>query len=72
MKHTKTKGLAAAALICILLLGGCGKKTKAFDMDGAQTLTVTSVSGQKTEVTDTETAKKIMGRIGALEFERGK
>ena len=72
MKHMKTKGLAAAVLICLLILGGCGKKTKVFDMDGAQTLTVTSVSGQKTEAKDRETAEKIMGRIGALEFERDK
>ncbi len=67
----KTKSLAALALICLLLLGGCGKKAKTFDLSGAQALTVTSVSGQKTEVTDPETARKISESISALEFERG-
>lgn len=67
----KTRKFIVFIPLCLLLLCACGEKSKTFDLSGAQALTVTSVSGQKTEVTDPETAEKIARSIGALEFERG-
>ena len=53
MKKSITAGLALLC-VCMIILGGCSSapETKTFSFESPQKNTVTSISGEKKEVTD--------------------
>ena len=61
MKKSITAGLALLC-VCMIILGGCSSapETKTFSFESPQKITVTSISGEKMEVTDEDIIQKII------------
>ena len=61
------------ASLCLagMLLGGCSPKTKAFSIEDPQRITITSLSGKKTDITEETVIQQVTERITSIQFERG-
>ena len=72
MKKSITAGLALLC-VCMIILGGCSSapETKTFSFESPQKITVTSISGEKKEVTDEDIMQQITDNITSIQFERG-
>ncbi len=72
MKKSITAGLALLC-VCMIILGGCSSapETKTFSFESPQKITVTSISGEKKEVTDEDIIQQITDNITSIQFERG-
>lgn len=72
MKKSITAGLALLC-VCMIILGGCSSspETKTFSFESPQKITVTSISGEKMEVTDEDIIRQITDNITSIQFERG-
>ena len=72
MKKSITAGLALLC-VCMIILGGCSSapETKTFSFESPQKITVTSISGEKMEVTDEDIIQQITDNITSIQFERG-
>ncbi|MEY8523382.1 hypothetical protein AALA90_10180 [Lachnospiraceae bacterium 38-10] len=72
MKKSITAGLALLC-VCMIILGGCSSapETKTFSFESPQKITVTSISGEKMEVTDEDIIQQITDNITSIRFERG-
>ncbi|NBJ96563.1 hypothetical protein D5282_04310 [bacterium 1xD8-48] len=57
----------------MIILGGCSSapETKTFSFESPQKITVTSISGEKKEVTDEDIIQQITDNITSIQFERG-
>ena len=57
----------------MIILGGCSSapETKTFSFESPQKITVTSISGEKKEVTDEDIMQQITDNITSIQFERG-
>lgn len=67
--------VAALALLCLAdmtLLGGCSPKTKHFTIEGPEKIVITSLSGNRTEVTEEDAVREITEHLASIRFERGK
>lgn len=72
MKKSIIAGLALLC-VCMIILGGCSSapETKTFSFESPQKITVTSISGEKMEVTDEDIIQQITDNITSIQFERG-
>ena len=72
MKKSIIAGLALLC-VCMIILGGCSSapETKTFSFESPQKITVTSISGEKKEVTDEDIMQQITDNITSIQFERG-
>ena len=61
MKKSITAGLALLC-VCMIILGGCSSapETKTFSFESPQKITVTSISGEKMEVTDEDIIQQML------------
>ena len=59
--------------ISMIILGGCSSspKAKIFSFESPQKIAVTSISGEKIEVTDEDMMQQITNNITSIQFERG-
>lgn len=65
-------GVLALLWVSMIVLGGCSSpKVKIFSLESPQKITVTSISGEKIEVTDEDIIQQITDNITSIQFERG-
>lgn len=65
-------GVLALLWASMIVLGGCSSpKVKIFSLESPQKITVTSISGEKIEVTDEDIIQQITDNITSIQFERG-
>ena len=66
-------GVLTLLWVSMIILGGCSSspKAKIFSIESPQKITVTSISGEKIEVTDEDIKQQITENITSIQFERG-
>ena len=65
-------GVLALLWVSMIVLGGCSSpKVKIFSLESPQKITVTSISGEKIEVTDEDIIQQITDNITSIQFEKG-
>lgn len=72
MKRSIAAAFVSLCFAGMMLLGGCSPKTKTFSIESPQKITITSLSGKKTEITEEEMIRQITDHIASIQFERGK
>lgn len=71
MKNRIAVVLVSLCLVATLLLEGCSPKTKSFSIQDPQKITITSLSGTKTEIIEEAVIRQITENISSIQFERG-
>lgn len=70
MKKSITAGLALL-WICTIILAGCSADTQIFSLEDPQKVIVTSIRGEKIEITDEDMIRQITDNIASIQFEKG-
>ena len=66
-------GVLTLLWVCMIVLVGCSSslEEKIFSLESPQKITVTSISGEKIEVTDENMMQQITDNITSIQFRRG-
>ena len=66
-------GVLTLLWVCMIVLVGCSSspEEKIFSFESPQKITVTSISGEKIEVTDEDMMQQITDNITSIQFKRG-
>ena len=66
-------GVLALLWVCMIVLAGCSSapEDKIFSLENPQKITITSISGEKIEVTGEDMMQQLTDNITSIQFERG-